>query len=246
MPITNTNLGFTLKRNLDYITVQKTGVRTITVEVFYKKIKKVFTSVKRNLIADPILNIKIPFQDGQYKLRITSTALDETFEYEEYLFNNYNSLLDNIIEQSQDLLCGCLCENCEDCGDKENERDLIFKMLSFYILNHQYYSFFFNKGLKCIDYDIMQDINCIIANDYIKGDSNMKDISIKIIGYFYYILYLGEKSIYTCCTEEIDSKFNIHTIYNCLVENKINVDCIENNIVTDPDYYITDSNFIKI
>ena len=134
MPITNTNLGFILKRNLDYITVQKTGIRTITVEVFYKKTKKIFTSIKKNLEANPILNIKIPFQDGQYKLRITSTASDEAFEYEEYLFSNYNSLLDNLIEQSQDFLCGCLCVDCEE---KEDERDLIFKMLSFYILNNE-------------------------------------------------------------------------------------------------------------
>ena len=44
MPITNTNLGFILKRNLDYITVEKTGIRTITVEVFYIKTNKIFTS----------------------------------------------------------------------------------------------------------------------------------------------------------------------------------------------------------
>ena len=48
MPITNTNLGFILKRNLDYITVEKTGIRTITVEVFYIKTNKIFTSIKKN------------------------------------------------------------------------------------------------------------------------------------------------------------------------------------------------------
>ena len=244
MPITNTNLGFILKRNLDYITVQKTGIRSITVEIFYKKTKKIFTSVKRNLEADPILNIKIPFQDGQYKLRITSTALDETFEYEEYLFSVYNSLLDSIIDQSGDYLCKSECSNCEENVDIEKQ--LIIKMMSFYILNNQYYSFFFNKGLFCIETDIMQEINCIIANEYIKGESCYKNISSQIIGYLYYIIYLGEKSIFTCCEQEIDVKFNINNIYNCLVDNNIDVNCIENKITTDPDFYISDSNFIKI
>lgn len=245
MPIINTNLGYILKRNLDFITVEKTGIRSITAQIFYRKNKKIYIDVSTVKKVDPILNIKIPFQDGQYKIRITSTnSLTEEFEYEDYLFSNYNSLLDNIIEQSQDYLCGCECEECENCEDVE--KDLLLKMLSFYILNNEYYSFFFNKGLSCIEFDIMQEINCIIANDFIKGDSSSKNISIKIVGYLYYIFYLGEKSIFTCCENEIDNKFNIKNIYSCLLSNKIDVICIESNIVTNPDYYITDSNFIKI
>lgn len=244
MPISNINLGFILKRSLDFITIEKTGVRDITAQVFYRKNKKSYVVLTTEKEVNPILNIKIPFQDGQYKIKIVSTDEQEQFEYEEYLFSNYNSLLDSIIEQAQDYLCGC---KCEDCGDNVDiEKELIIKMMSFYILNNDYYSFFFNKGLSCIENDIMQKINCIIANDYIKGKSDIEYIATEIIGYLYYIFYIGERSIYTCCIEEIDIKFNILDIYNCLVEKNIDLDCIENKIVTDPDFYISDSNFIKI
>ena len=78
------------------------------------------------------------------------------------------------------------------------------------------------------------------------GKSNDTSLYDSIIGYFYYIFYLGEKSIYTCCSDQTDVKFKINEILPCLERKNINIKCIEDKIVTNSEYYISDSNLIEI
>lgn len=247
MPITNNTLGYEIKRDLNSITIVKIGNRNISVQVFYKNSSNSFSKVTGILDVTDLVVFKIPFQDGKYKIRITSTnPTTEEFEYKEYIFTSYNKLLDSIIKDSQYLLCDCNCINCDDnCDDNKSKSDLILKMISFYILNKDYYSFFFNTGLNCIEDSILKNINCIIIGEAIGkqfDDTIYKDI----VGYLYYIFYVGERSIYTCCTEQVDSKFNIDNILPCLEKNNLNFKCIENNILTDPNFYISDSNLIEL
>ena len=247
MPITNNILGFKLSRDLNNIIVEKIGSRNISVQIFYKSSYNKFSKVTSILDVENIITFKIPFKDGQYKIRITSTdSITEEFEYKEFLFNSFNQLLDSIINNAKYYLCGCECKDCNDCNDKEGKSNLIIKMFSFYILNKDYYSFFFNLGLDCIQPSVLENINCIITQDALVGDSNYKNISDNIIGYLYYIFYIAERSIFSCCTEQIDIKFNIDDVMPCLDKVNIDTKCIENKIVTDPDFYITDSNFIEI
>lgn len=247
MPITNNSLGYEIKRDLNNITITKIGDRNISVQVFYKNSSNSFSKVTGILNVENVVVFKIPFQDGKYKIRITSTdSITEEFEYKEYIFSSFNKLLDSIIRDAKHFLCGCKCKDCTDnCDDTKDKSDLVLKMISFYILNKDYYSFFFNTGLNCVEDSILKNINCVVIGEAI-GTESSNSIYKDIIGYLYYIFYIGERSIYTCCSEQIDLKFNIDNILPCLEKNNLNFKCLENSILTNPDFYISDSNLIEL
>ena len=249
MPINNTELGYKLSRDLDSIIIEKTDIRNITVQLFYQVDSNKFNPVTNILEANNILNIHIPFKDGNYKIRIISTdPSTELFEYKEYLFASFNNLLKSIIRSVEKIITKCYdCTNCKECNEDnlDEESFLISTMLSFYILNKDYYSFFFNTGLGCIQYNILEAINCITLSEFIKGKQEKSDLNKQIISYLYFIFYLGEKSIFTCCTSNVDKEFKIEEILP-YISKYIDTKCIESTIVTNPNYYITDSNFIEI
>ena len=100
MPITNNTLGYEIKRDLNSITIVKIGNRNISVQIFYKNSSNSFRKVTGILDVADVIVFKIPFEDGKYKIRITSTnPTTEEFEYKEYIFTSYNRLLDSIIRE---------------------------------------------------------------------------------------------------------------------------------------------------
>jgi len=244
MPIINTALGFEISRTLKTIKVKKIGLNTIDVQLFIKAncSSNSYKKVSDRIVVEDFVEIIIPFQDGKYKIRVTSTATDGSFQYADYLFDSFNKLLDNLIAEIKDKICGCNCKNCNDCTVEDKVENTLLKSISFYILNSNYYSFFFNTALECIDCPILEDINCIVANEFITGKSDNKKLTNKVLSYFYLIFYIGEKAMYNCCTEEIDAKFDIDNIRQCIEGIGINVNCIFDKILTHPDYHISDSN----
>ena len=244
MPIVNNTLGFEISRTLETIEVKKTGSNTINVQLFIKS-NCASNSYKKfsNIInVENFTEIKLPFQDGKYIIRVTSISIDESFQYVEYEFDNFKKLLNSLIVEIQKKICGCKCKNCDDCIEQDITENTLLKSISFYILNSSYYSFFFNLAIKCVDCNILQDVNCIITNESILGSSDNKKLLNKILAYFYLIFYIGEKAMYNCCSEEVDNRFNIDNMLQCIENLGIDTNCIFNTILTHPDYHVTDSN----
>ncbi len=244
MSIINNTFGFEISRTLKEINVKKIGINTIDVQLFIKTgcSNNFYKPITNNLLVLSFMKINLPFEDGKYKIRITSTALDTSFTYIEYEFDVFNNLLNNIITTIESKICNCECETNDDCKEEIKIEDALLKTISYYILNNTYYSFFFNTGLKCIDCKLLEDINCLILNDFVIGKSDNKKLMNKILSYFYLIFYIAEKSIFTCCTEEIEDKFNIKTLFKCIENTGIDINCVINAIETHPDYHISDSN----
>lgn len=244
MPIINNTLGFKINRTLETIKVEKTGINNIDIQLYVKTgcLNTNYKPVTNILTVTNFIEVKLPFEDGKYKIKITSTTTNGIFEYIEYGFDVFNRLLENIIENIENKICNCSCETCDDCIEDNNIEDTLLKTISFYILNSNYYSFFFNTSLECIDCKLLEDINCLILNDFVSGKSDNKKLMNKILSYFYLIFYLAEKSMFTCCLEEIENKFNTSTIFKCLENTGLDVNCITNKIETHPDYFISDSN----
>lgn len=244
MPIINNTLGFEINRTLKTVNVKKIGINTINVQLFVKTgcSNNFYKPVTNNLIVLDFIEIKLPFEDGKYKIKITSTNINTSFEYVEYEFDVFNNLLDNIIDTIGNKICNCACETCDDCKEEIKIEDVLLKTISYYILNNSYYSFFFNTGLKCIDCKLLEDINCLILSDFVTGKSENKKLMNKILSYFYLIFYLAEKSIFTCCTHEVENKFNTKTIFKCIENTGVDINCVINTIETHPDYHVSDSN----
>mgnify|MGYP003527080894 CR=1 FL=1 len=243
----NSELGFELKRDLNSITIIAIGDKLIEVQLFYEESCNSFSKITKTLPVTELLIFKIPFEDGIYKIKITSTdVITEEFKYKEFIFKNYNNLLNSIIDSSINHLCGCPCTDCVECNEDKSGSETLLKILSFYILNREYYSFFLNSALNCVECDVLQKINCILLQDFTTGKNNNKELYDSIIGYFYYIFYIGEKSIYNCCTEQVDEKFGIDKVLSCLYKKNIDIKCIEDSILTHPDFYVSDYNFIEL
>ena len=249
MPITNNELGFELTRDLESITIKRTGTRKIEFRLYYQSNCKSFVELNKSIEVEDTITLKIPNKDGKYKIRITSTDIvTEAFEYKEYSFVDYDFLLRSIISDVERYITNCSdCTNCEECReiDRNVESILMSKMLSFYIMNREYYDTFFNNGLSCIECSILDAVNCITLEETLHGKVTRSDLNKQIISYLYFIFYLAERSVFSCCVDSIDDKFKIHKIRRYLNKN-INTNCVETAILTNPDYYMTDSNLIEL
>ena len=242
MPIINNNLGYQISRTLKTIQVKRIGSKNIDVQLFIKTgcSSNHYKEISNRLIVDSFIEIKIPLQDGKYKVRITATKPDESFEYVEYSFDSYNNLLGNIVSEIKDKLCGCDCKECNDCNEDKKQDNTLLKVISFYLLNNDYYSFFFNAGLQCVDCKILEDVSCLTLNEYVTGTANNDKLIKKILSYFYIVFYAGQKAMSSCCIEEIDEQFDINNMSKCI--DSIDINCVFDKIETNPNYHISDSN----
>lgn len=246
MPIINVPLNYKISRTLKYIQVKKIILegRKIKVQMYIQNSCGFETYKKITPVTDveDFIQLKIPFDSGRYKVRVISLDLDETFVYEEYSFESYKHLLSNLVWALKDTLCDCHCTNCKDCVDCNEEKkpdNLVTKLLSFYLLNHSHYSPIVNMGSSCIECKLMEDINCLVLNDFIISTSEEKSLLKRIYSYFYIIFYLGEKALYSYCPDEVDDLFEIDIIKPCL--DTINVECIIEKVTNNSDYVVSDS-----
>lgn len=249
MPINNNKLGFQIKRNLETITITNTGNKQIEFKLFYQQNCKSYTELTDHIEVEDSIDLRIPITDGKYKIRIISTDITtDIFEYVEYSFTTFNYLLKSIVQDVERYITNCYdCTNCKKCIDVQEDIEaiLVTKMLSFYILNREYYDSFFNNGLSCIECSILDMMNCLTLAEITQDKVTKSELNKQIISYLYFIFYLAEKSIYTCCTSEVDDKFKIFRLKKYLEKN-INTNCIEAAILTNPDYYISDSNLTQL
>ena len=252
MAIINNVLGFSLKKTLNEIIVERLNTDetiTMTATLFVQKncSNNSFKQITGNEELDQFVTFKTPKEDGTYKIKIGVTNLNEEYQFKEYSFTSYNNLLQSFIKDSQKLLCNLNCNDCDNGEDlKDLQARLILNMMSFYILNKHYYSKFFNLGLDCIKCELLNILNCNRTNVSFYGKKEDDVIYKKLVGYLYLIFYFGEKYTYTCCPEQVDKFFKSDMILNCLADINIDISCIETKIISDENFSISDGNFIEL
>lgn len=244
--IKDTQLGFTIEKTFNEVVITKIDVKKIEVQLISLNscLGDYEDTFSKILSVEDKISIKIPFKDGEYKVRITSTDIaSEDFTIVEYKFSSYTTTLVSFIRDIKDQLCGCACQDCgNDCGDQVKQLNSIsFKMLSLILFNKDLY-FYLQASSKCINCDLLEVINCFTAQELFLGKTKLPEDYKKVLGYFYYILYLAEKSTTTSNIKELNEFFNINKIINCLLKLNIDIKCIENSILTSPNYKIGDTN----
>lgn len=149
----------------------------------------------------------------------------------------YDNTLCNIIQYTEEILCGCNCAGCDECDD-ESQCSLTLKLLSmiiaYYIATNPRYNTYFNilaSNLKC---DITSDLLCQINNISVLGKSDSTFFLKRLIAYYYLIFYI-EESLQSTDEEEaiyIKEKFNYLTIKPCIKKLGINPDDIVEEILS--------------
>ena len=252
MAIVDNTLGFSIKKTIDNIIINKTNpdetiIFTATLFLQQNCSTNSFVQVSDSEEVEEFVVFQMPKVDGTYKVRITITKLSGEFIYKEYSFTTYVGLLKSFINDAKKLLCD---SNCNDCNDAEDKKDLqarvVLNMLSFYILNKETYSKFFNLGLSCIQCTLLDALNCNRIGTSFYGKKEDDIVYKRLVGYLYFIFYLGEKYTYTCCPEQIDKFFKTDSIFKCLRDINLDISCIETNILSDPNFSMEDGVFIDL
>lgn len=241
MAITNSILGFTVQRTHSELIVTKIGTRKIEVNLYRRNtcVGNTDIEVLPKVEVTDILAIRIPMLDNIYKLRITSTLLsNETFQYKDFLLYSYKSSLYSFISSAKELFSNCNTES-DNCKDN-NSNLVLFKILSLYMYNKSNYDFFLDNAYTCIECDLMEGLKSLLIQETIYGNTDLEFNYKKIVGFFYIIFYLAEKSLYPSCIDELNEQFDYFNMIVHLRKLGIDIKCIEDNILTHPDYKISD------
>lgn len=191
MAIVDNILGYSLRRTINNIVIKNLSediTQILTTTLFLQKncSNTSFKQVSSNMVVEDVLSIQIPKLDGTYKLRLTFTKQTGEFLNKEFIFATYKNLLESFIDDAQDILCDLNCNNCEKEEDKKlKESRLVLNMMSYYILNKEYYSNIFEIGSDCVKCTILDNLNCNRVDRSFYGKKEDETVYKKMIGYFY-------------------------------------------------------------
>lgn len=189
------------------------------------------------LVIEPVLvdfeeTFRMPQKDGVYIININRVVDNTILETIPYEYPYYRNLINSIIKDTEKFLCnGCKCQDCDDeCNPEETEiLNLIVKMYSYYTLMYKYQERFFNTVFSCLKCDIQEITTCMIINETVLGDPNIKQLLKKFISSFYLSFYYGE---YYNNTDKnyVNKKFKYRDILNCVKATNLEIECITNKI----------------
>ena len=201
------------------------------------------TDLKQEVLSKKMVdfseNFKLPLRDGMYHIllqQVTDTDFPEedfdenVLEFEEMLYPYYNNLLLSLIDDVEDFLCGCGCEDCDDCiPDEKTYSGTLLKAFSYYVLMNKYYSRFYDTVFKCLQCDIADASKCLIINEQVTNSKENSELFKKLVSglylsFYYAEYYNNEDKVY------VNNKFKINKIFDCIKTTNTNIDCITDQI----------------
>lgn len=162
---------------------------------------------------------------GIYQLQITLGNYKDIVEYP-----NYNILLKSVVEDIENILCKCPCEDCPDCKeDNKTLLDVTFKVILYYSLTGKYYQSKLSKLLSCIGCELKEESICLIVNSVINGNKQNIILLKKLLAMYYLAFYHTDNST-NCQTTSINTIYKYNSIKGCLVNLGIDLNCIDRKL----------------
>lgn len=150
--------------------------------------------------------------DGNYELVVYS---DNSLTKIDYYYN----LIKDIIENTEKVVCGCKeCNDCEDCTDCNLYLTTINTALAYYFLNVPLYNEKLESVALSMDCDTSEKVSCYIAKQMITGESDVNQLVLRMIGFYYLAFYYTDLSLAIDTAEEvyINEKYKSSKILKCL------------------------------
>lgn len=244
MAIVNNILGFVVQRTHSELVITKTGTNKVEVNLYRVNPCVGYTDIEvlSKKEVESVFAIRIPILDGIYKLRVTSTnTTNELSQYKDFLLYSYSSILNSFIKSVKEMFYKCNVKNdyCDN-NKLKNSNELLLKILSLYLYNKKNYDFYLDNAYPCIECNLIEELKILLMQETIYGYDNLTFPYKKIVGFFYIIFYIAEKSLYPSCIDEINEQFDYINIAAYLMEIGVDIKCIEDNIFTHPDYKVSD------
>ncbi len=192
-----------------------------------------YKSVLEPLLIDFEETVQLPQIDGDYKIEIHRVLNNVVIETETYIYPYYGLLLGSIIDELDYFLCGCACQNCEDCNkDEKSALSIMLKAFSYYTLLYKYYPRFYDVVFKCLNCSIQDINNCILRNERFLGVAQNEDLLKKILSSFYLSFYYAEyyNASDSIAKNFINKKFKYDKVFKCIKTTNTDINCITNQI----------------
>ena len=223
-------MWYKIERNLNSFIISNTGSKDLYLTLFLSEKCDIDVNFITCITETKILKgeeyvFSLPTKDGLYKLTIT----DKIDNYKELFIPQYLQILSSLIEDIDYALCGCNCENCEDCsGDDKDLLSVVLKILSFLMLNKDKYKEAIFSSSVCIECDIIEASLCNIIHENVSENYQNKNLIKKLIAFYYLVFYYTDYKIENNL-ETIQQRYNFKKIYPCIKKIGLSIECIEDN-----------------
>ena len=177
------------------------------------------------ILAGDNLSFTLPSEDGIYKIHITNKEEKE----DEILVPQYNVILSSLIKDVEYNICGCNCSNCQDCDGEQSNQDLLtvlFKMLSYNVVNRGKYEKALASSSKCIECEVIEANLCHLLNESVGRNIDNKRILRKLISFYYLVFYYTDFRVEDG-SPEVATRYNFKKIYPCIKQLGLDIECIK-------------------
>lgn len=228
-------MGYTITRNNNIFTITKTGVNDIYVTVY----TQTFCGSNQWDILIPeqhtsnTLVITLPNKDDLYRI----VVIDKQGMTEKYDVAIYSEFLKSFVEDVNYVLCGCPCEECNDCNKKEKDYlSALIKLLSYNIINGGIYNQYLTATNNCVKCNVLDTNQCLLLHETMLGNGDNTLLMKQIIAYYYLVFYYTDLLLNNN-SSIVTERYNFNNIIQCIKKLGIDYNCIKDNIFveTNPD-----------
>lgn len=225
-------MGYLLTRDSNEFTIMRTGPDDLFVTVYVQTHCDLneFEVVIPEQQVDVQVVITLPEKDGLYKILIS----DKDTLNEEILVASYKEFLGSLIDGIKYVLCGCKCDDCDDCGKSQKDYlSVLVKMFAYNVINDGIYTQFLMATNNCVKCNILDINQCLLINETILGNADNSLLMKQIIAYYYLVYYYTDLKINNQNTDEVNQLYDYKNIIKCIKKLGIDENCINENIVLE-------------
>lgn len=207
-------LNYTYLKYKDTYTLKNNGSVTLTYSVS-KVTCEATTEIKTGTILPGQTTALNFIVDGNYSVYLaSSTEVGIPF-----IIKYYNNLLLSFISMVEGIICGCSkCNDCEECNQCEDYLGTFMKAQAFAAVNYPVYQGYMNQITQDSICVFTEEVLCNLLHEKVYGNADVKEVMLKLIGFYYLSFYYQDKFLALDAQEKIyiTEKYKYDKIAACM------------------------------
>jgi hypothetical protein len=223
-------MAYTITRNNNVFTINTNGGNALYITVYTQTFcgSNQWEVLIPEQFTNDTINITLPNKDDLYKIVIT----DKQGMTENHDVAIYSEFLKSFVEDVHHVLCGCPCEECDDCNKKEKDYlSALIKLLSYNVINGGIYNQYLTATNHCVKCNVLDTNQCLLLHETMLGNSDNTLLMKQIIAYYYLVFYYTDLLLNNN-SPIVTQKYNYNNIIQCIRKLGLNELCIKDNIIT--------------
>lgn len=207
-------LNYTYLKYKDTYTLKNNGGVPLTYSVS-KVTCEATTEIKTGTILPGQTTVLNFIVDGNYSVYLaSSTEVGMPF-----IIKYYNNLLLSFISMVEGIICGCSkCNDCEECNQCEDYLGTFMKAQAFAAVNSPTYQGYINQITQDSICVFTEEVLCNLLHEKVYGNADVKEVMLKLIGFYYLSFYYQDKFLAIDAQEKIyiTEKYKFDKIGACM------------------------------